>query len=86
LILIAGLAYGLVALYARGSGTFIWRFLAAVTFLFAGTYLTLHPTIVLENLTLPIAIAFFIEGIAELASFGPSGATVDPDGSLQTPQ
>ena len=68
-VLMAGFAYGVLAFTAQGTGSFFLRLLVSVAFTLAGIYLLGHPSMGLESLTVVVAVAFGIEGIAELGSF-----------------
>ncbi|HLI76496.1 MAG TPA: DUF308 domain-containing protein [Acidobacteriaceae bacterium] len=68
-VLMAGFAYGVLAFTASGTGAFFLRLLVSIAFTAAGVYLLGHPSMGLESLTMVVAVAFGIEGIAEAGSF-----------------
>ena len=67
--LLAGVTYGLLAMLAHGTGTFLWRVLISLVFLSAGLGLLLHPQMGLPALTLLLAATLLVEGLAEAACF-----------------
>ena len=68
-VFLAGVAYALIAFSARGTGAFVWRLMVSAVFTIAGAGILIHPGIALVTITLVVAVTFFLEGIAEFASY-----------------
>lgn len=68
-MVIAGLAYEVLAISTHGIGAFWWRVLVGAGFIVAGSYLLLNPETSFVTLTVVLALVFFFEGIVEIASF-----------------
>lgn len=69
IVLIAGGSYGGSAFAARGTTAFVWRALVSVAFVLTGLSLIVQPGMGLVTLTLLLALAFLIEGLAEVGAF-----------------
>jgi uncharacterized membrane protein HdeD (DUF308 family) len=69
IIVLTGLAYLAYAFAAQGAGSFLWRVLIGIVYVFGGGYLAFHSGIAVESLTLVVAAVFFLEGVLEIAAF-----------------
>ena len=67
LFLPAATGIGITILF--GATVLMLRLLVSIAFTVAGIYLLGHPSMGLESLTVVVAVAFGIEGIAEAGSF-----------------
>jgi uncharacterized membrane protein HdeD (DUF308 family) len=68
-MLIVGLSYEVLAMSTRGTGVSLWRFLVGAGFVIVGIFLLIHPRSGLLVLTIALALALFLEGVGEIASF-----------------
>ena len=68
-VLMAGFAYGVLAFATQAGSPFLLRLLVSIAFTFTGVYLLGHPSMALQTLTVVVAVAFGIEGVAEAGSF-----------------
>jgi uncharacterized membrane protein HdeD (DUF308 family) len=57
------------AFQSKGIGSIVWKLLVALLYLGAGVYFLIHPLLGIATLTLAIAIFFFAEGVADLATY-----------------
>jgi uncharacterized membrane protein HdeD (DUF308 family) len=69
LIALAGVVHLLVAFYARGAGSLIWKLLVGAAYVFLGVYLIMQPAIGVALLTLLLSSLFLIEGILHIVLF-----------------
>jgi len=68
-LMLAGFAYGTLAFAAFRTSTFLWRLLVGFVFAITGLYMLMHPGVALVTLTLIVAVAFAVEGVAEIISY-----------------
>ena len=69
LIVLAGVVHLILAFYAHGAGSLIWKLLVGLAYLFFGAYLIMHPLLGIASLTLVLASLFLVEGIFDIALF-----------------
>ena len=69
LIVLAGVVHQTLAFSAHGAGSFIWKLLVGLAYLFFGGYLIMHPVLAVASLTLVLASLFLIEGILDIILF-----------------
>jgi uncharacterized membrane protein HdeD (DUF308 family) len=69
LIVMAGVVHLVLAFHAHRAGSFIWRLLVGVAYVFFGGYLIVHPGLGVASLTLVLASLFLVEGILEVVMF-----------------
>lgn len=69
LIVLAGVVHLVLAFYAHGAGSLIWKLLVGVAYLCFGGYLITHPVLGVATLTLVLASLFLVEGILDIVLF-----------------
>jgi uncharacterized membrane protein HdeD (DUF308 family) len=66
LLIFSGAAHLVYAWHTRSTGGILWELLLGFLYIFAGSYLLVHPVAGLASLTLVLAIYLFAEGVLEL--------------------
>ena len=69
LIALAGIVHLALAFHAHRAGSFIWKLLVGVAYIFFGGYLIVHPVVGVASLTLVLASLFLVEGILDVVLF-----------------
>jgi len=69
LIVLAGVVHLILAFQAHRAGSFIWKLLVGLAYLFFGAYLIIHPLAGVASLTLLLGSLFLVEGILDIAMF-----------------
>jgi uncharacterized membrane protein HdeD (DUF308 family) len=69
LIVLAGIIHVIIAFHAHRAGSFIWKLLVGIAYVFFGVYLIVHPALAVASLTLVLASLFLVEGIFDILLF-----------------
>lgn len=69
LIMFAGAVHVVLAFHAHGAGSFIWKLLVGLAYLFLGAYLITHPLLGIASLTLVLAVLFLVEGVLDIVLY-----------------
>ncbi len=69
LIVLAGAVHVVLAFHVRGAGSFIWRLLVGLAYIFIGGYLLMHTLLGIASLTLLLASLFLIEGALDIVLY-----------------
>jgi uncharacterized membrane protein HdeD (DUF308 family) len=68
-IVFSGAAYLAYAFSAQGAGSFLWRVLIGIAYVLGGIFLTFHPGLTLESLTIVVAAILLAESALEVAVY-----------------
>jgi len=69
IIVFTGVVHIIYAFAARSAGSFLWRTLIGIAYIFGGVYLLKNPSIALASLTLLVAAILIAEGVFQLITF-----------------
>jgi len=69
LIILAGVVHTIIAFHAHRAGSFIWRLLVGLAYIFFGGYLIARPALGVVSLTLVLASLFLVEGVFDIVLF-----------------
>jgi uncharacterized membrane protein HdeD (DUF308 family) len=69
LIVLAGMVHLILAFHSHGAGSFIWKLLVGLAYIFFGAYLIMHPVLGVASLTLVLGSLFLVEGIFDIIAF-----------------
>lgn len=69
LIVFSGIAYLAYAFSSHGAGSFLWRMLIGIAYVVGGIFLTFHPGLTLESLTIIVAAILLAESALEVVVY-----------------